>query len=180
VEPADPLHISVGGIGELFQGPEETAGSAAAFWGADWELPGALPDLLGAEVLWTSGKASGGMRAFTPVSGVNAGRIFEGGLGALLRAGLTYRVRPNPELSLEGGGACFIRTDRETLADADINAESESRIVGEEVYGSLIWAPDSAFRFNAGGGVFFPGRGGAFREDAPLRWKTNAGLLVSL
>jgi hypothetical protein len=87
-------------------------------------------------------------------------------------------MRPLNSVSLEGGGAYFIRTDTETLADGNIDAESDSRVLGGEAYGSAVWGPDPAFRFNAGGGVFFPGQ--AFRESAPRRWKLNLGLIISL
>jgi hypothetical protein len=180
LEPVDPLHITLGGIGELVQGPDKFRGSMAAFAGADWEVPGTLPDLLTAEWLWTGGNISGTVCAFTPVSGANAGRIFDGGTGALMRAGLSYRARLLAGFSAEGGGAYFIRTDVETLGDADIDGESASRLLGGEVYGSAVWSPDSVFRFSAGGGAFFPGWGGAYREDAAVRWKVNFGLIVSL
>jgi hypothetical protein len=78
-EPFDPLHLSAGGIGELLQGPDELWGSGAAFGGADWEVPGTLADMLSAEFLWTGGRSGENMSAFTPVSGKNAGRVFDGG-----------------------------------------------------------------------------------------------------
>jgi hypothetical protein len=180
IEPTDPLHITLGGVGELIQGPDEVQGSMAAFAGADWEIPGTLTDLLSAEFLWTSGSDGGKMRAFTPVSGKDAGRVFDGGIGALMRAGLSYRARPGASFSLEAGAAYFIRTDVETLGDPGLDGDSESRLLGGEVYGSLVWAPDPAFRFSAGGGAFFPGWGGAFREGAAVKWKADLGLLVSL
>jgi hypothetical protein len=179
-EPADPLHLNAGGIGELFQGQDELQGSMAAFAGADWEIPGALTDLLSGEFLWTSGRSGERLRAFTPVSGGNGGRIFDGGLGALMRAGLSYRARPLAGFSLEAGAAYFIRTDRETLGDSELDAESESRLLGGEVYGALVWGPDPMFRLSAGIGAFFPGWGGAYREDAPVKWKGNVGVIVSL
>jgi hypothetical protein len=180
VEPLDPLHITLGGIGELAQGPDEVRGSMAALAGADWEVPGNLPDLFSAEFLWTAGNHGEQLRAFTPVSGTNAGRVFDGGIGALLKAALSYRVRPVPAFSAEAGLTYFIRTDLETLGDADLAGESESRLLGGEVYGSVVWAPDSVFRFSGGGGVFFPGWGGAFREGTPVRWNVKFGLMVSL
>ncbi|MDR1047363.1 MAG: hypothetical protein LBL64_06270, partial [Treponema sp.] len=72
-DPLDPLHITLGGIGELLQGTDELRGSMAAFTGLDWELPGTVPDLLSAEALWTSGRSGEQTSAFTPVSGRNAG-----------------------------------------------------------------------------------------------------------
>jgi hypothetical protein len=179
-EPADPLHLNVGGIGELVQGPDELQGSMAAFAGADWEVPGTLTDMLSAEFLWTSGRSGEKICAFTPVSGQNAGRVFDGGIGALLRTGLSYRMRPAAGFSVEAGAAYFIRTDLETLWDSELDGDSTSRLLGGELYGSLIWAPDPAFRLSAGGGAFFPGWGGAYREGAPVKWKANVGLIVSL
>jgi hypothetical protein len=180
VEPAAPLHLTLGGLGELVQGKDEVQGSMAAFAGADWELPGALRDLLSAEALWTSGRSGEKILAFTPVSGKNAGRVFNGGISALARAGLSYRMRPAASFSLEAGAAYFIRTDLETLGDGDLDDASSSRLLGGEVYGSLVWAPDPAFRLSGGGGAFFPEWGGAYREGAAVKWKANFGLLVSL
>jgi hypothetical protein len=179
-EPLDPLHLSLGGIGELLQAQDELWGSMAAFTGADWELPGTVTDMLSAEFLWTSGRNGEHIQAFTPVSGRNAGRIFDGGTGALIKAALSYRLRPLNSVSLEAGTAYFIRTDLETLGDSELDEDSDSRLLGGELYGSLLWAPDPAFRFNAGGGAFFPKWGEAYREDAPVKWKVNMGVIVSL
>jgi hypothetical protein len=180
VEPVDLLHINLGGLGELAQDSGEQWGSAAFFAGADWEVSGSLPDLLSAEFLWTGGRISDTSRAFTPVSAANGGRIFDGGTGALARAGLSYRARPLAGFSFETGTAYFIRTDVETLGDADMDGDSDSRLLGGELYGSVVWSPDSVFQFGAGAGAFFPGLGGAYRKDAPVRWKINFGLIVSL
>jgi hypothetical protein len=179
-EPMDPLHLSAGGIGEILQGQDETRWGMAAFAGADWEFPGALTDLLSAEFLWTGGRSGEGIGAFTPVSGHNAGRIFDGGAGALLRTAFSYRARPMPEFSVEAGARYFIRTDLETLADPDLDGASNSRLLGGELYGALVWGPDPMFRLSAGGGAFFPGLGGAYREGAPAKWKINLGLIVAL
>jgi hypothetical protein len=87
-------------------------------------------------------------------------------------------VRPVNSVSLEAGAAYFIRTDLETLGDADLDGASRSRLLGGEVYGSLVWGPDPAFRLSAGCGAFFPGP--SFRKDTPVRWKANLGLIVAL
>jgi hypothetical protein len=179
-ELADSLYGNLGGAGELAQGPDEGWGSMAAFTGVDWELPGAFQDLFSAEFLWTAGRADNTIRAFTPVSGKNAGRVFDAGIGALMRTGLSYHARPLSDFSFEVGAAYFIRADLETLGDPDLDGDSSSRLLGGEVYGSLVWAPDPAFRLSAECGAFFPGLGGAYREDAPVKWKANLGLIVSL
>jgi hypothetical protein len=179
-EPVDPLHLNLGGIGELAQEAGKLRGSAAAFADADWELPGALTDLLSGEFRWTGGKAGEGMGAFTPISNRSAGRVFGAGIGALMSAGLSYRARPVNAFSLEGSAAYFIRTDRETLRDRELDEASESLLLGGEVYGSLVWAPDPALRFSAGIGAFFPRWGKAFLSNTPVRWKADLGLMVSL
>jgi hypothetical protein len=176
----EPLHFEVGVLGELLQGEDEVQGSAAVSGGADWEVPGELADLLSVRFLWTSGRSGEGVSAFIPVGGVSGGTIFYPGLRALMSAGLSYRARPLAALSAVAGAAYFIRTDLETLGDAELDGDSDSRLLGGEVYGSLVWAPDPAFRLNAGGGAFFPSWGGAFRGDAPVRWKVSFGLIVSL
>jgi hypothetical protein len=179
-EPVDSLHLTLGGVGQLAQGPDKLRWSMAGIAGSDWEVPGSLPDLLSAELLWTGGRNGEKIGAFTPVIGQNAGRVFDGGIGALLRTILSYRARPLAGFSMEAGAGYFIRTDLETLEDGDLDSASSSRLLGGEVYGSLVWGPDPAFRLNAGGGVFFPGWGEAYRKDAPVKWKANVGLIIAL
>jgi hypothetical protein len=179
-EPREPLHLDAGVLGELLQGADEPRGSAAVSAGLEWEVPGLVSDLLSAKLLWTGGSNGGRGGAYVPVSGISAGRIFDPFLGALMSAGLSYRARPLAALSLEAGAAYFIRTDLESLADPELEGDSTSRLLGGEVYASLAWAPDPALRLTLGGGAFFPGWGGAFREDAPPRRKLSLGLIVSL
>jgi hypothetical protein len=139
-----------------------------------------MKDLLSAEALWTSGRSGEKILAFTPVSGKNAGRVFDWGISALARAGLSYRARPAASFSLEAWAAYFIRTDLETQRDEDLDNASRSRLLGGEVYGSLVWAPDPALRFSGGGGAFFPGWGAAYREGTAIKWKANLGFIVAL
>jgi hypothetical protein len=176
------LYFDAGALGELIREREggEVQRSAAVTAGLDWEVPGVLNDLLSAKFLWTAGRSGSEVRAFTPVGGIPAGKVFDPGLRALMRAGLSWQARLHGAVSAEGEAAYFIRTDVETLQDADMDGSSKSRLLGGEVYGSLVWAPDIAFRLNGGGGAFFPGWGGAFRGDAAVRWKVHLGVLVSL
>jgi hypothetical protein len=179
-EPLDPLHLDAGFVGELIQAPGGLHRSAGVSAGADWEVPGPLGDLLSAKFIWTGGRSGGEGRAFSPVGGVGGGRIFDPGLGALVSAGLSYQARLLAGLSAGAGAAYLIRTDTETFRDGDLDGASDSPLLGGELYGSLVWAPDPAVRLSAGGGAFFPGWGKAFRGDAPVRWKVNVGLIVSL
>jgi hypothetical protein len=178
-EPLEPLHLDVGALGELVQG-DEVQGSAAISAGVDWEVPGALPDLLSAKVFWTGGRTGDKASAYIPVGGVSAGKIFDPGFRALMSAGVSYQARVLADFSAGAETAYFIRTDGETLGDAELDNDSDSPLIGGEVYGFLVWGPDPAIQVNAGGGAFFPGWGGVFRAGAPVRWKITVGLLLSL
>jgi hypothetical protein len=180
LEPADSWHVTLGGVGMLAWNTEEAKGNAAFFASADWEVPGALTDLLSAELLWTGGKGGAEGRSYTPVTGKAPGKIFDAGLPALTSLSLLYRLRPLTEVSFEAGTAYFIRTDLETLGDPELDGSSDSRLLGGELSGALVWAPDPALRLSAGAGAFFPQWGKAFSENAQTRWKINLGLLVSL
>ncbi|MDR1024812.1 MAG: hypothetical protein LBL56_03730 [Treponema sp.] len=174
------LYVEAGALGELVQGTGGIQGSAAGKAMLDWEVPGALNDLLSAKFLWTSGSIGGGMCAYIPVGGLSAGGVFDPGLRAIMNAALSYRARPLGGISAGAGAGYFIRTDLESLGDGELDAASESRLLGGELTGSLLWAPDPALMVNVGGGAFFPGWGGAFREGAPVRWKVNLQVIVSL
>jgi hypothetical protein len=142
----------------------------------DWEVPGEPADLVQGEVSWGSGEIHGRLGAFTPVSGIAQGRVFKAGLSGLMRGRLGYTVRAVRSVSLLGEVRGFWRTDLETFTDGELGVGS-SRYVGAEAYGRAVWAPQSALRFLAGGGVFIPG--GAFRSDAGLRWEGSVEMTVS-
>jgi hypothetical protein len=180
MEPVDSLYVNLGGVGMLAWDGEDLAGNAAIFAGADWEPSGALADLLSAELLWTGGKHGAEGRSYTPVIRKTPGRIFDAGLSALMSLSFLYRLRPLADVSLEAETGYFIRTDLDTLGDPELDPASDSRLLGGELSGALIWAPDPALRLSAGGGAFFPQLGKAFSEDARTRWRATLGLLVSL
>jgi hypothetical protein len=179
IEARDDLRLGVVGIGERIdaEGRDEKKGFAAAV-SLDWDLPGAVKDMLSLEGRWGSGAADGTTGAFTPVSGIAQGTIFSENLSGLLDARAVYTLRPRESLSLSLGVIGFWRTDLETFTDPELDGASNSRYLGTEAYGSLIWSPDSALRFTAGGGVFVPG--GAFVEGADPRWEIRAGMSISL
>jgi hypothetical protein len=91
---------------------------------------------------------------------------------------VSYTARFGRTLSFSPGAVFFWRTDTETFQDAEMDGASQGRFLGTELYGSLVWAFQSALRLAAGGGVFFPG--GVFMEDAGMRWKINMGIILSL
>jgi hypothetical protein len=176
LEPVNPLHLTIAGVAGLSESPEVRAGFAA-FVGADWELPTQMQDLLSLHLRWSSGSTNGGISAHLPVSGISAGEIFTPRLPGPMYGGAAYTVRPLTVLSANAGAGYFIRTDLETLQDKELTAVSPA--LGGELYGSLVWAPQSALSISAGGGAFFPGWGGAFIAGAAIRWKARLGMTVS-
>jgi hypothetical protein len=175
----DTLRFSVTGIGALAEsggaGPKLHAAGA---FGADWDLPGALTDMLRGELRWGSGAAHDRIGPFVPVTGIAQGTIFTPALSGLLNARISYTARPGETVSASGEAAAFWRTDTETFADGDLDDGSAERFLGVELYGSVVWAPQSALRFTAGGGAFLPG--GAFRDGTKVRWKLSGGIILSL
>jgi hypothetical protein len=179
LEAGDRLRFTVTATGALAEGEgREPAAHFAGALGIDWDVPGAPADMLSAEVKWGSGEVSEKVTAYTPVSTLTQGRILSAGLSGVMNGRLSYTARPAEVFSFSGEGTVFFRTGMETFTDRELDAGSGERFLGTEAYGRVQWAPDSALRFSAGGGVFIPGP--AFKADAEIRWKVNAGLIVSL
>jgi hypothetical protein len=177
-EALDTLRFTVTGVG----GAAETAGAdmkihAAGAVGADWDVPGVLPDMLHGELRWGSGAVNDTVVPFIPVTGIAQGTVFSPVLPGLMNVRASYTARLYKTVSVSAEGIVFWRTDTETFKDPELDPAG-GRFLGVEAYGSVIWAPQSALRFTAGGGAFFPG--GAFREDAAIRWKVSGGMILSL
>jgi hypothetical protein len=179
VEALDSLRFNLTGIGALAEdeGEDALVHFAAAF-GADWDLPGALTDMLTAEFRWGSGMVNDAVGSFRPVSGIPQGTVFTPGLEGLMNIRAVYTARPHRIVSLSAEGVVFWRTDEETFRDAELDGALKDRFLGTELSGALIVAPQSALRLTAGGGAFFPGN--AFAEDADIRWKITMGIILSL
>jgi hypothetical protein len=180
IDAADSLRLNLAGVLARMDdrtGDTLRTGCAAAF-GLEWDVPGALRDMLGADLRWGNGQSGNGTGAFIPVSTIARGTVFSPGLYGLMDARAFYTVRPHTTLSMSCGVTAFWRTDLETFGDTELEAGSKNRFLGTEIYGSAVWAPDSVLRFTAGGGVFLPG--GAFTENADPRWEIRTGLILSL
>jgi hypothetical protein len=179
VEALDTLRFTLTGIGGIEE-PEDADPriNFAAALAADWDVPGALEDMLSAEVRWGSGAVNDRIGPFLPVSGIAQGLVFTPNLPGLMNARAAYAARLGRPISLAAEAVSFWRTDVETFSDPELEAGSKDRYLGTELHGSLVWALRSALRLTAGGGIFIPG--GAFVEDAGIRWKINAGIILSL
>ncbi|GHT87650.1 hypothetical protein FACS1894137_15200 [Spirochaetia bacterium] len=175
IDPLDPLHLTIAGVGGLSERPDLGFGFAA-FIGADWEPPAAVQDLLSLELRWSSGRVDDTLGAYLPVSGISVGEIYTPRFSGLLYAGTAYTVRLVEALSIKMGAGYFIRTDLETLQD---EFKKDAYTLGGELFGSLVWAPQSAISISAGGGAFIPGMGSAFGTNDKVRSKARLGMMIS-
>jgi hypothetical protein len=146
--------------------------------GVDWEVPGALRDMLQGEIRWSNG-ASNNRVAFAPVSGIDQGQVFSPKLSGLMTIKGKYIARFFNDFSFSAEASYFVRTDG-TTQNVQWYPASPERLLGGELYGALTWAPLSDLRATVGGGFFFPGMGNVFAPSAPVWWKLSIGIVVSL
>ncbi|AEF81259.1 hypothetical protein [Leadbettera azotonutricia] len=187
VEAAPSVSLSlalVGGLSELKADGADTDPlfSYALKGGLDWKPPTALQDLFALELIYASGDKDESLGAFAPLSGgISAGQIFAPGLASLVSIKGAYSARIQETLSAEAAAVYFLRTDTSTFTgDAELDPAKDSPALGMELLGCLIWAPDPDLRFTLNAGAFFPSLGGAFIDDAKIRFKTSLALIISL
>jgi hypothetical protein len=101
-------------------------------------------------------------------------------LSGIALAETAYSIRFHRSFSATVSGAYFFRTDKTTYAAPDINAGSDSPLLGGEIYGSLSWAPFSDVLVSLGGGVFLPQTGKVFSDDARIKYRVELTAAVSL
>lgn len=178
IDALNSLRFVITGIAGVMESSWEPQGNLAGALTVDWDFPGSLADMVTGELKWGSGEVNSAIGAFVPVNRIKRGMVFTPVLSGIMDARLSYRARLHRVLSFNAAGALFYRTDLETFTDTDLDLTSKDRYLGAEIYGQMIWTPQSPLRVTAGGGVFLPG--GAFVEDADPRWKIDTGLIFSL
>jgi hypothetical protein len=180
VSPLESLMFAGTGIAELMERQEaDPCAGFAAVLSTNWKVPGALQDLLQGELRWSSGAKNETIGAFTPLTATPQGQIFSPRLSGLLALKGKYTLRFFRNFSAAAEGSYFIRTDGETIIGENYPA-SGKRLLGGELYGTLMWAPATDLMVTVGGGVFLPQRGNSFAADAPALWKITAGFILSL
>jgi hypothetical protein len=178
--PLETLTLTGALVMGLAENQDADASAHFAFiTGADWDVPGALQDMLQGEIRWSTGAVNDNITAFAPVTGIAQGQVFSPNLSGLMTIKGKYTTRFQKNFSASAEGTYFIRTDGKTLSGAEY-PPSSARALGGELYGTLSWAPVSDLMATAGGGFFFPGMGDVFESDAPIRWKFMVGLTLLL
>jgi hypothetical protein len=159
-------------------GLDPALGFAAHAEGA-WTPPTDIQDRLSLRVTWASGEWDKTLRAFVPVSTVSQGHILRAKLSGIMQIQGAYTARLVQSLSMDLSAAYFLRTDKVTFTDRDLDGASVSYLLGGEVYGALTWVPVSDVSLIAGGGVFLPGLGKAFVSGAKPKWLVSLGAMIS-
>jgi hypothetical protein len=149
----------------------------AALLGFDWEVPGALQDMIQAEARWSSGAAEK-IAAFTPITALPQGQVFTPTLSGLASFRGKYTARLHRTFTASVEGTYFVRTDEGSVSGQDFSV-SDARLLGGELFGSLLWAPKSDIALTLQGGAFFPGTGDVFENEAPVWWEASLGLVLS-
>jgi hypothetical protein len=170
--PLESLTLTASAVAGLAESQEAAQAQFAAVFSADWEVPGALQDLLLMEFRWASGAMNDSITAFTPITSIAQGQVFTPNLSGLMTVKGKYTARFHRSFSASAEGTCFMRTDEETLIGPEFPSSS-SLLLGGEVYGAVLWAPVSDFMVTAGGGAFFS-------LNAPVRWKVLTGIVFLL
>ena len=169
--------LSLAGVFELEN--TEAGGLKTAFalaLDAGWQLPGKIVDRLSLGFTWASGDAS--TAAFFPVVREPQSFVLKPVLSGMMAIKATYEARLLPSLAAELGALYFIRTDSTTFSAPYL--ENDSYALGAEIDARLLWVPFSDLSFTLKGGIFIPKTGAAWADDAPVRWRINAGITFSI
>ncbi|MDR1587158.1 MAG: hypothetical protein LBS57_06870 [Treponema sp.] len=168
--------------GAVLELAEPKGGPYAAFAlsaEVQWILPTALSDMLTLTGRFSSGDWSDGAGAFIPVSAEAQGKVLRPMLSGIALVEAAWTARLHRALSVEASGAWYFRTDKTTYAASDMDAGSSSLSLGPELYGGLSWAPFSDVLLSFGAGVFLPGAGGVFQDDAKPQYRVELVAAVS-
>ena len=177
----DTFNLNCGAMLELL---EETDQDVRAAFAAAVDIQqlfyGAFPGMLAAGGRFSSGAWNDNIGAFVPITGEAQGRVLRPNLSgiALLHAGYTVRLRR--ALYAELSAAYLFRTDSAAFADHDLDLDSDSPALGGECYLGVSWSPLSDLMFTLGGGLFFPGMGNSFVDDAKVKYRFELTAGISL
>jgi hypothetical protein len=169
--------VEAAGTGELIENAGQIQASMAFLANGAWLVPGKLQDRLMFGFRWTSGKLNDTFAAFSPVSTLEQGRLLKAKLSGFMTAEAGYQIRFREQLSASLSVLYFLRTDRESFSDPELNM-GNSPFLGGELNGELIWAPASDLSLTLGGGIFIPGP--ALNSGASPRWQVSLGIIFGL
>ena len=173
LNPANTVRITFGALFEtMMSGNWDFNGIAlGALAQFKIDLPTKINDRFGITAKFTTGSFDNTITAFTPISTVQQGMIFDHPLSALANIGIDYNVKIIDSLFADFSVNYFINTD--------IDSQAEGFSYGGEIWAAFAWQPLDDIRATLGGGVFLPILGD-IPADSNIMWKITAGLTISL
>jgi hypothetical protein len=179
--PLDVLTFNLGGVFGLAQKETAQYNYALSVRG-DWALPTKMNGQFSLRFRYASGLADNNdaQGAFAPITVMSQSGVFSANFSGLMALSEIATLRPLENLSIVQEANFLMRTDLATFAAEGLDPDSRSHVLGLEICLSLVWAPFSDLGLSAGGGVFFPRKGGAFSGDAPPKWNFSLGAVLSL
>jgi hypothetical protein len=182
ISPLNALTLNAGGVfGFSEQEGADPRVNYAFTFQADWFLPTKMDDLFSLRLRYASGLAdsSQAQGPFTPITTVSQSSIFSAPLSGLFAASMILTLRPLEQLSIVKETNILMRTDLATFSAEGLDPNSDSHMLGMELFFNVIWAPFSDLGLTLGGGFFLPFPNSAFVDDAPAKWLVSLGLIVS-
>ena len=181
--PWERFLFEAGGILQLSQIKLKTDNTVnlafAGDLGISWHLPVENNSLLSLNMLITSGQTSELMGAFIPITSKNQGRIFQPILSALTVFKLNYSSRLSESMGASITASYFIRNDKFSFNNFNINTEGGGFFLGPELYARFVWNLFSDLQLNLGAGVFAPSLGDAAPNDK-LQWRADLTVVFSI
>ncbi|MDR1106547.1 MAG: hypothetical protein LBL44_09340 [Treponema sp.] len=126
----------------------------------------AMQDRLSLAGWFSSGDWNGRLGPFTPLTARARGKVLQSESSGVALVEAAYTARLHPKFAADLYAAYYFRTDTVTFRHSGIDRSSASPFVGGEAYGGFTWAFFSDVLLSAGGGVFLPRTGKAFRDGA--------------
>jgi hypothetical protein len=179
ISPLDVLFFDLGGIFGFSQnGPDDSRITYALSLTGNCSPPTKMNDQMSLRLRYGSGRGGDAVGAFAPVTGVSQSSVLSAKLSGLMALSAIYTSRFLEEFSLVKETTFLVRTDRTSFFARGLDPDSESPLLGLELFFKLVWAPFSDLSLNAGGGFFMPLPDSAFFNTTP-HWKISAGLVFS-
>jgi hypothetical protein len=171
-------------LGAVLELAEETGEDSYAAFALSTEiqlLPStAVSDMVTLTGRFSSGRWNDGVGVFIPVTAEAQGKVLRPMLSGIAFLEAAYTARLHQSFSADISGAYFFRTDKTTYAAPDMDTSSSSPLLGAELYGGLSWAPFSDVLLSFGAGIFLPGTGRFFLDDADPKYRVELAASISL
>ncbi|MDR0710051.1 MAG: hypothetical protein LBF77_08300, partial [Spirochaetaceae bacterium] len=175
------VNVEFGGVVELAQASDKSFYAAfAVSTEILWTLPTALRDRLAFAGWFSSGDWNDRLGVFIPLTMQARGKALRPESSGIALVETTYTLGFYPRIAADLSGGYYFRTDMTSFYHREVNPFSASPLLGGELYGGLVWAPFSDLLVSAGGGVFFPGTGKVFTDNADLIYSVLLTASVSL